>query len=788
MMKNLNFFATSDKSIESDKTLGAKFPSFTGLSYVPENDYCAMQGHSLLEGQTRLQHVASEKMQSDFPIFKWEKNASKREDVKMQNTHTILPLLRRGLGGGVLFFLLLFSNLSYGQVNWSGTQTLVDGQVINYDINLTGHVSIHVPSGSATISGVIRSFSYYSVTKSGAGTLYLTGNNAYIAPTIISEGTLSLGNNTTTGHVMNNIANNANLIFNHSNDYEFVSVISGSGTVTKLGNSRLWLTGNNTYTGTTTISAGVLYIGRNTTTGDIVGNIVNNGELLFYRSNAYTYSGYISGTGSVYQWSESSTLTLNGINTYTGITYTDGPLALGPNGTIASSSSVTLRDYSTASFNISAGNKTIKALNGVNASSRVILGSSTLTIGTSGQEDGSGTFAGVISGTGGITKTGSDILILTGNNTYTGTTNIEQGLLYVGYGANTGSIAGNIVNNSVLSIARSNAYTYPGVISGSGRVLIERGPITFNTVHTYTGRTDVTFDATLILGADARIENSSLISLGNTKLNVSAGNKKIKHLNSDNPNAEIILGSSTLTIGTSGQTDGGGSFSGIFSGTGSVTKTGAANLTLSGQNTATGALTVQQGKLTLASRWQGNFIKDNNTELEIQGLVNIGGTATLQGGNIYMNLKTDPPAKLVVAGVMNPSGVNTLHITCNSLANHAIFQASSGITASPFKLNIPGSLEATGTQLLLTAAATSIEQLGIRNSELVIYPNPTTGQLRITNYELRDGVNIEIFDTTGRSVGANLRIRPDGTINISHLPAGVYFLRVGNKSVRVVKN
>ena len=57
-------------------------------------------------------------------------------------------------------------------------------------------------------------------------------------------------------------------------------MISGTGTVTKSGAGTLTLTGDNTYTGGTTISAGTLSLGNGGTTGSVAGNIVDNGALV----------------------------------------------------------------------------------------------------------------------------------------------------------------------------------------------------------------------------------------------------------------------------------------------------------------------------------------------------------------------------------------------------------------------------------------------------------------------------------------------------------------------------
>ena len=112
--------------------------------------------------------------------------------------------------------------------------------------------------------------------------------------------------------------------------------ISGAGTVTKNGAGTLTLTGDNTYAGTTTISAGTLSLGSGGTTGSVTGNVAVGTALVFNRSNALTYAGLISGAGtSPRSVLERSTLTGN--NIYAGgTTISAGTLSLGNGGTTGS--------------------------------------------------------------------------------------------------------------------------------------------------------------------------------------------------------------------------------------------------------------------------------------------------------------------------------------------------------------------------------------------------------------------------------------------------------------------
>ncbi|NLG17248.1 MAG: hypothetical protein GX556_07970, partial [Fibrobacter sp.] len=159
--------------------------------------------------------------------------------------------------------------------------------------------------------------------KSGPGTFILTGTNTYTGGTTIlsgstpGQGALQIGDGGTSGSITGDVLDSTTLIFNRSDAYTFAGVISGPGVVIQSGTGITSLSGNNTYSGGTTISTGTLQIGNGGTTGSIIGNVTNNSTLAFNRTNAYTFAGVISGPGAVKQ-SGSDTLTLSGVNTFTG--------------------------------------------------------------------------------------------------------------------------------------------------------------------------------------------------------------------------------------------------------------------------------------------------------------------------------------------------------------------------------------------------------------------------------------------------------------------------------------
>ena len=256
-------------------------------------------------------------------------------------------------------------------------------------------------------------------------------------------------------------------MFSRSDTLVYGGAISGTGSLTQAGPGTLILTGNNTYTGGTTVSGGTLQFGNGGTTGGIAGNIVNNSALVFNLSGELTYAGVISGTGSFVKAGD-GTLIITKAQTYTGTTtIAGGTLQIG-NGGASGKIAGDIID------------------NGVLAFDRThIL-----------------TYSGAISGTGALVQKGIGTLKLTGENTFTGGTTIDAGVLQIGNGGTKGSIVGDIVDNAVLVFDRSDDLTFGGVISGKGSFVKRgEGALTLTGNNTYAGGTTVEMGALIVNGS-----------------------------------------------------------------------------------------------------------------------------------------------------------------------------------------------------------------------------------------------------------------------------------------------
>ncbi|HEY4942180.1 MAG TPA: autotransporter-associated beta strand repeat-containing protein [Rhizomicrobium sp.] len=489
-------------------------------------------------------------------------------------------------------------------------------------------------SDTVTFGGTISGGGAFAQT--GAGKTILTAANSYSGGTTIASGTLQLGNGGATGSIQGDVTDNGTLTFDRSDILAITGVISGSGAVQQIGGGTTVLLGANTYTGGTTIAAGILQIGNGNTTGSIVGNVADNGLLVIARSDAFAFAGAITGTGSLTQGGSGVT-TLSGASTYSGTTLVDaGTLQAGAVGAFSASSAHTVSLIATLDLN--GFNETIGSLAGAGL---VTLGSATL---TAGGDNSSTLFSGAIAGGGGLIKAGTGTFVLTGANSYAGGTTISGGTLELGNGTPSGSILGNIVDNGTLSLHRSDNVLFSATISGSG-ALVQKGPgmTVLTATNTYSGGTTIQ-GGMLILGNGGTV--GSIV--GNV-----ADNAAFAFNRTDN-----------LT------------FAGVISGTGSVTKYNGNTLILTANNSYSGGTTIAGGTLQLGNGGAGGAIvgdvADNGTltidrsdTLTLAGVISGAGGLNQIGTGMTVLSGISPYSgpTFVTAGILDVNG---------SIANSAV--------------------------------------------------------------------------------------------------------------------
>ncbi|OYX12056.1 MAG: hypothetical protein B7Z15_10610 [Rhizobiales bacterium 32-66-8] len=243
----------------------------------------------------------------------------------------------------------------------------------------------------------------------------------------------------------------------------FANDISGVGGLVKAGAGTLILAGTNSYAGGTAITGGTLQLGAGGTTGSILGDVVNNGVLAFKRSDAAGFAGTISGTGAVLQ-SGSGTLSLTGQNSYSGgTTVTAGTLSVGADRNLGAPTSALTLNGGTLAASASFTNARAVALGADGGTFAIATASNTLTL------------SGSLTGTGGLTKTGDGRLLLLADTLFIGVTTVAGGTLQIGNGGTVGMVAGDIVNNAALVFNRSDTYTVPGSLSGTGTLAFTGG-------------------------------------------------------------------------------------------------------------------------------------------------------------------------------------------------------------------------------------------------------------------------------------------------------------------------
>jgi autotransporter-associated beta strand protein len=361
--------------------------------------------------------------------------------------------------------------------------------------------------------------------SSGGGTLdtnVASSNNFVVrGTTFTTQGgtgnTIQGSFNMDAGDVTFNVADGTD-----ASDLTVSAVLGNAAGIVKQGAGTMELTGVNTYSGATTISAGTLEIGGSgqLDSGSYAQAIANNGTFNYNSSADQTLSGLISGSGAVVK-DNSGNLTITASNTYSGGTTINGGtviLASGASEDALGSGAVTMNSGGSLQLWISAGgNHNIDndfTMDGGTVYSKDgqynLTGTMTLNVG-GGTLGGTWSdkhiqVSGVISGAGGLTivdfpSSQNGDVILSGVNTYTGNTTVSGGTLTLSAADN------NIASSATIDVASGAYLDVSGISNG----------FALASGQTLSGAGTVTGDMTIALG--------SVLSPGNSPGTLSTGSQ-----------------------------------------------------------------------------------------------------------------------------------------------------------------------------------------------------------------------------------------------------------------------
>lgn len=530
--------------------------------------------------------------------------------------------------------------------NWSlivggGATTFINGDVVQFDDTASN------PAVSIGASGVQPSSTQFnnsalgytlsgpggitagSLIKNGSGSLTISAPNTYVGGTIINAGSVVLSGSGTLGGAAGAVAVNGGSL-----DLGAASRTMGAVSVA----------------GDASISNGQLAAASLTGSGT---------------SGNATVAAIVAGSGSVVMNGAGGTMTLTGVNTYTGGTTVSA-------GTLALSGSGTLGD-ATAGASVAGGvldlggtTQTLGALtmsgagtvqNGTLHNTPVV---STLTTGTA-------VVATALTGSGSVTSNAAGgILALSGANTYTGATNATLGTLQVGNGGETGSISPaspiTVASGAVFAVSRSNTAvqgTDFGTITGAGGFTKSgAGTTTLNVANTYTGTT--TLSAGTLALTNAQAVGTGLLNINGfgNRLQLSGGITLANAINTGGGvTVENVSGDNTI--------NGAFEFGNVGAVTTTITST-SGTLTLNGNLTIANAISWSSANRSFDFAGAGTTIVNGTirhpahatASTSLLGLNKNGtGTLILNGINDYSQLT------FVYNGVLRVDGALAVNAT-----------------------------------------------------------------------------------------------------------------------------
>ncbi|EHT0349450.1 fibronectin-binding autotransporter adhesin ShdA [Salmonella enterica] len=532
------------------------------------------------------------------------------------------------------------------------------------------------------------------LTKQGDGTLILSNTGNDYGDTEIDGGILAAKDAAALGTGDVTIAESATLALSQGT---LDNNVTGEGQIVKSGSDELMVTGDNTYSGGTTISGGTLTADHADSLG--TGAVANSGVLQVGEGEL---ENTLSGSGSLVK-TGTGELTLSGDNTYSGGTTITG-------GTL------------TADHADSLGSGDID-------------NSGVLKV-------GEGDLENTLSGSGSLVKTGTGELTLSGGNDYSGGTTIIGGTLTADHADSLGT--GAVANSGVLQVGEGEL---ENTLSGSGSLVkTGTGELTLSGDNSYSGGTTIiggtlTADHADSLGTGA-VANSGVLQVGEGELEntLSGSGSLVKTgtgeltLSGDNSYSGgttiddgVLIADHADSLGTGAVANNGvlqvgeGELKNTLSGTGSLVKIGTGELTLSGDNTYSGGTTIDDGVLIAANvnalsggdvDNSGTLMLDANGAFELANITtHTGATTALAAGStlgasqltqedgstlsIDLGAATDDAVitadSVTLAGTLNVTGIGSVTDSWTPEAyTYTLIDSDSAITSDFDDLTIAG--------------------------------------------------------------------------------------------------
>ena len=624
----------------------------------------------------------------------------------------VIATANNALGSAALTLMHGTSLATQGAIELANSRVVLDG---DKDTNtVTDNVTINIDN-MLSLKGVVEGDA--NLIKSGLGVLSLeNANTAYTGNILVSSGGVSITNasalgsgevsfadgtkllsTATTASVKNKLQLLGQVVIDTNNSLSLDGLgVTGVGGLIKQGAGTLTLKSDNSYTGNTILEQGTVIAASSTAfaTGSVttkqgtvldlqqsLANVLQiDGATTLTTNTTQTLSGLVTGTGSLVKDGTGTVVfSANNANYQGDILVKAGTLAAQSNTALGTNT------VSLSQDTVLQANQSIDLANNIQ-----LLGNASVNTTAN-----NAALLGSLSGTGALTKTGTGILTLSGNNAaYQANINVNSGTLAASSDANLGDVTQQklVLNNGVFKSLTDQSYSHNVMLSGTAGTIDTNGrTVTWTGVIAGDKATQTTLASsltkvgagTLILAADNTYEGKTSINAGTLVVNKAAnlgltanvdiGTATLQTLTDIELKNVSLNGSSTLlsnnTINVSG----------VISGAGALIKQGTGQLVLAGVNTYSGGTTLDAGTLVLS----------NGSSLGLGGLTVKSGQVKLQDG--FVSIQTLRQNSLNTNTVITGNGK-----FANTIVEEGLLLID-GVLTSPITVGSKGVLGGSGT-------------------------------------------------------------------------------------------